>query len=368
MGKEKKYKVGLAGVRRGGNIVRALENHPQCEIRALCDINTDSLQKQGREFNVPDSRMHAEFDDFVNEDIDVAVIATPIEHHAEQSIAAMESGKHVLCEQTAAYTIKDCRKIIEVAKRSGKTYMMAENYSFFHCVLEWKKMIEAGRLGKIYHAEGEYLHEITHLLVDPETGEKKWRYPRAPIWYCGHSLGPLLFLMQDRVVKATGVTPGKNMHPDQDSVSFLDMETGLFQTEKGAVIKILASQTVKRYQSSKPKYLTWYSLYGTKGFVENGRDPHENGLEWVEDVDSKQDGARHVDTPFSDPNAPPEARHGGHGTGEYSMINHFIDALDKGTLPAFNAVQAAEVTAPGLIAHESAMKGGRWIDVPQFGW
>ncbi len=361
------YRVGLAGARRGGGIVRAMANHPQCEIATLCDINTESLEALGKELNVPDDRLFTEFDDFVNADFNVAVIATPIDFHAEQSIAAMESGKHVLCEQTMAYSIEDCRNVIDAAKKTGMTYMMAENYSFYHCVLEWKKAIEAGRLGKIYHAEGEYIHEIVDLLVDPQTGERCWRYPRAPIWYCGHSLGPLLFMMQDRVVRATGATPGRNMYPDEESVSFLDMETGLFLTEKGAVIKILASQTVKRYRKGGG-YLTWYSLYGTKGFVESGRDPQDRGLEWLEDEDTKEGGARYVPTPFSDPDAPPEAKLGGHGTGEYYMVQHFINALNEGTRPAFNAVQAAEVTVPGLLAHESAMKGGEWVDVPQFRW
>ena len=362
-----RYKVGLVGARRGGGIVRAMSHHPQCEIAALCDIAPKALEDVGARFGLPDDRLYAQFDEFVNADIDVAVIATPIEFHADQSIAAMEAGKHVLCEQTAAYSIEDCQRIIDAVKLTGKTYMMAENYSFYHCVLEWKKLIESGRLGKVYHAEGEYIHEIVDLLVDPATGARKWRYPRAPIWYCGHSLGPLLFLMDDRVVKATGVTPGKNTHPDEEGISFLDMETGLFLTEKGSVIKILASQTVKRYRQGGG-YLTWYSLYGTKGFVESGRDRLDEGLEWLEDTDTKEAGARRVSTPVSDPNAPPEAKTGGHGTGEYYMVRHFIEALDTGSRPAFNAVQAAEVTVPGLLAHESAMKGGVWLDVPQFGF
>ena len=49
--------------------------------------------------------------------------------------------------------------------------MMAENYCYFHYVLQWKKMIAAGRLGEIYYAEGEYIHEITEILEDPKTGE-----------------------------------------------------------------------------------------------------------------------------------------------------------------------------------------------------
>lgn len=362
-----KYKVGLVGLRRGGGLVRAMSHHPQCEITTLCDIDPKALADLGEHFHLPAKQLYSKFDDFVNASFDIAVIATPIEFHAAMSVKAMEAGKHVLCEQTAAYSIADCQAIIDTARRTGKTYMMAENYSYFHCVLEWKKLIDAGKLGKIYHAEGEYIHEIVDLLVDPATGQRRWRYPRAPIWYCGHSLGPLLFLMNDRVVKATGVTPGKNMYPDQEGISFLDMETGLFLTEKGSVIKILASQTVKRYRQGGG-YLTWYSLYGTKGFVESGRDPQENGLEWLEEVDTKKGGARHVSTPFSDPNAPPEAAAGGHGTGEYYMVKDFIQAINNGTRPTFDAVRAADITVPGLLAHESAMKGGVWIDVPRFRW
>ena len=363
----KPYKIGLVGARRGGGLLGTMAAHPRCEIAALCDIDPAALARLGEHFKLSDRQLHTDYGSFLASDIDVVVVATPIGFHAQQSVAAMEAGKHVLSEQTAAYAVDDCQRIVDTAKRTGKTYMMAENYSFFHCVLEWKKLIDAGRLGKIYHAEGEYLHEIVDLLIDPATGKRQWRYPRAPIWYCGHSLGPLLFLMQDRVVKATGVTPGRNMYPEHDSVGFLDMETGLFLTEKGAVIKILASQTVKRYRKNGG-YLTWYSLYGTRGFVESGRDPTNEGLEWLEDTDTPQGGARYVPTPFADPAAPEAARLGGHGTGEYYMVRHFIDALDQGFRPAFNAVQAAEVTVPGLLAHESAMKGGVWLDVPRFGW
>ena len=98
------------------------------------------------------------------------------------------------------------------------------------------------------------------------TGEKHWRYTRAPIWYCGHTLGPLLTLMDDRIVKATGAQAGRNKHPGE-TVAFIDMEVGLFQTQKGAVIKILRSQVAPRYPD-----MVFYSLYGTKGFVENGRE------------------------------------------------------------------------------------------------
>jgi len=69
-----------------------------------------------------------------------------------------------------------------------------------------------------------------------------------------------------------------------------------------------------------------------------------------------------------DPAAPPEARKGGHGTSEYFMIRDFLKAVATNSRPSIDVVKSIEMTVPGLVAHESAMKGGVWLDVPQFEW
>jgi len=360
-----KYRIGVVGLSRGQGHVSALAGHPECEITALCDLKQDVLADLARHYRVPDSGLFTDFYQFVNAPIDIVVIATPIELHAEQSIAAMEAGKHVLCEQTAAYTLEDCERLVSAVKRTGKAYMMAENYCYFEYVRQWRKIIEAGRLGKIFYAEGEYIHEITRLLVDPVTGEKKWRYTRAPIWYCGHTLGPLLTLMDDRIVKATGAQAGRNKYPGE-TVAFIDMEVGLFQTQKGAVIKILRSQVAPRYPD-----MIFYSLYGTKGFVENGREGGWGGTKgrlFIEGEMDKEKGAEVIDCPTVDPNAPEEARKGGHGTSEYYMVRDFIAALDEGRRPPIDVMRSIDMTAPGICAHQAAMAGGTWVDVPLFNW
>jgi predicted dehydrogenase len=117
------------------------------------------------------------------------------------AVAALGAGKHVFCEQTAAYTLPDCERIVKAVKRTGKSYMMGENYCYFHYVREWKKLVDQGKLGHIYYAEGEYVHEIIDLLVNEQTGQYYWRHERPPIWYCAHTLGPILMLMDDRVAK-----------------------------------------------------------------------------------------------------------------------------------------------------------------------
>ena len=202
------YKVGIVGVSRGKRFVSSFEAHPDMKVTALCDLDAPLLAEVGAAFELPDSQLFQDYDAFLGADMDIVMIATPIPLHTEQTVKALESGRHVLCEQTVAYTVEECERTLEAVKRSGRVYMMAENYCYFHYVLQWKEMIAAGRLGEIHYAEGEYIHEITEILEDPKTGEFYWRADRPPIWYCAHTLGPLLTLMDDRVVRATGLSAG----------------------------------------------------------------------------------------------------------------------------------------------------------------
>ena len=126
------------------------------------------------------------------------------------------------------------------------------------------------------------------------------------------------------------------MHSGKASIrmkasAFLHMEVGLFQTYKGAVIKILRSQVVPRHPD-----MVWYSLYGTKGFIENGRGGwgKTTGQMYVEGEMPKQPGAQAIECPTVDPSAPAEALSGGHGTSEYYLVRDFIAALEQKRPPA----------------------------------
>ena len=357
----KKWKVGIAGLRRGRGFVQVFGAHPRVEVTALCDVDPAPLADLGAAFGLGEDRRFTDFDRFLDAPMDIVMIATPIALHAEQTIRSVESGRHVLCEQTAAYTLEDCRAVVEAVRRSGMKYMMAENYTYYHYIRQWKEIIGAGRLGEIFYAEAEYVHEIEDLLVNAETGEYHWRHERPPIWYCAHTLGPLLTLMDDRVVSACGGHAGFHTRPDQaDHPGFADMEVGLFRTAKGALVKILRSQVARRYP-----HMVWYTLYGTKGCVENGRAGGE-GLLFVESEMSKADGAQPIACSLSDPEAPPEAAAGGHGTSEYYLIRDFLDAVENDTPLPFDVARSMDFTVPGIVAHASAVTDGNWREVPRF--
>jgi len=362
----KKLRLGLVGCRRGKGLAQVFGAHPQAEVTALCDLDAQALARLAEPFGLSPDRLFTDYDEFLRRaPLDAVIVATPIRLHADQTVKALAAGKHVLCEQTVAYSAEDCARVVEAVKRSGLVYMMAENYCYFHYVRQWREIVEAGRLGEIYYAEGEYIHEILDLLKDPQTGQFRWRHERPPIWYCAHTLGPILLLMQDRIVEACGLTSGFKRLPEyRDHPGYLDFEIGLFKTEKGAVVKILRSQTAAR------PHMVWYSLYGTKGHLENGRFDklRLEGLRYIQGEVGHKDPALLVECPNSDPGLPKEAGQGGHGTSEYFMIRDFLDAVEHRRRPPIDVIKATEWTIPGLVAHQSAMQGGKWLEVPRFEW
>ena len=364
----KTWNVGLVGLRRGEGFASVFAAHPRVKVTALCDLEASRLADLGAAFGLPDSALYTEFDQFVQAPTDIIIIATPIRFHAEQTIRSLEAGKHVLCEQTAAYTLVDCERIVEAVQRTGRVYMMAENFSYFHYVRQWRRLARAGRFGHLFYAEAEYVHEIEELLEDQATGQLHWRHERPPIWYCAHCLGPILTLMEDRITEACGSHVGFHKHPERaDHLGFLDMEVGLFRTQKGSLIKILRSQVAPRYP-----HLVYYSLYGTKGYVENGRTDADHGYLWIEgetpDDEHGRRVAQPIPCPITDPDAPEEARHGGHGTSEYYLTRDFLDAVERGVRPPIDVMRAMDFTVPGLVAHEAAMSDGNWRQVPLFDW
>lgn len=361
-----KYRVGLVGARRGSSLVRPFQIFPETEITALCDLDQQRVADVAASLQVPERNLFTNYEDFVaNAPVDIVVVGTPIQFHAEQAIKAMEAGKHVLSEVTAAYKVEDCQRIIDTVKRTGKIYMLAENNCYLHYMREWQSWIRQGRLGAIHYAEAEYIHNIQHLLVDQSSGESFWRIHRPPIYYCSHSLGPLLMLMEDRIVAATCLHTGYSTMADLGP-GCLNMEVALFRTQKGAAIKVLRSQVARR---EPPMH--YFVLYGTKGTVENdraGEFGNTTGKLYIEGEHDRKQGFQVIDCPSSDPAAPPEAKLGGHGTTEYFLVRDFIDAVVQNRRPPIDAVKAAEMTAPGICAHESALNNGQWMDVPLFGW
>jgi len=352
-------KIGIVGIRRGGNYVNVFHDGKRSRIAAICDLNEKNLSAVQQEIGLPDDACFTDYDAFLNSDLDAVVISTPIPFHEEQVIKALEAGKHVFSEVTMAHTVEGCYRIYEAVKKSSAKYMLAENYVYLDFIRQWKQYIDDGHIGRVHYAEAEYIHDIRDLLVDQSSGETFWRTYRPPIHYCTHCLGPLLHLMGgDHIVKATAWGNKNTILPDLWP-STIDMQVALFETKEGRIIKILRSQVTPR-----DPHIVTYNVYGTKGSLETGRTPGYDtlGHRYFEGTDHSIipmncNGTR-LDAPAN------VKQYSDHGTGDYYCAQAFLDAIEFGQEPMLNADRALAMTLPGLIAQEAAVKGHVWLDVP----
>ena len=107
-------------------------------------------------------------------DIDVIDIVTPNDSHAEIAIAALQAGKHVICEKPLARTGEEAKTMLDAAKAAGTIHMVAFNYRRTPAVALAKRYIEDGRIGKVLNFRGTYLQDWS---ADPN-GPLSWRFQK----------------------------------------------------------------------------------------------------------------------------------------------------------------------------------------------
>ena len=128
----------------------------------------------------------------------------------------LDAGPHVLSEVIAATSLEECWALVEAVERSGRTYMLAENYCYMRPNMLVRQLADAGRFGAVYYAEGAYLHDCRHLGYTLD-GAPTWRGElsrSAPgNVYPTHSLGPVAqwlgtagLAAADRLVEVTCLT------------------------------------------------------------------------------------------------------------------------------------------------------------------
>jgi len=153
-------KVGIIGV---GGIAHThmpgWASSEHTEVVAGSDINQTTLQEWGAKFNI--QQLSTNPGDIIHDpDIDIIDIATPNAYHAAQTIAALEAGKHVLCEKPLAPAAAQILPMIDARDKAGKMLMTAQHHRFSNASRSLKREIDYGQLGEIYHARVWSLRRI----------------------------------------------------------------------------------------------------------------------------------------------------------------------------------------------------------------
>jgi predicted dehydrogenase len=112
-------------------------------------------------------------------DIDAVDICTPNDTHAEIAIAAAAAGKMILCEKPLARDLFEAQGMVDAIERAGVANTVWYNYRRLPAVMLAQRIIESGKLGKVFHYRANFLQDWTINAYLPQGGEGLWRMDAA---------------------------------------------------------------------------------------------------------------------------------------------------------------------------------------------
>ena len=342
---DRKVRVGIVGygVCQFGAAF-GFQDHPNAEVVAVSDLIPErrkALMKACRcdqsyeslEVLVKDPKIEAVF------------VATDAPSHPRHCMEVLNHGKHVMSAVPAAFgSIQEAEQLLETVKKTGLKYMMAETSCYREDCYAMRQIYRAGGFGRLVFSEGEYYH----FSEKPIDSFKGWRIGLPPLWYPTHSTAYYIGVTDKRFTSVSCIgfdaglpdcRPGGNKYNNP----FSD-EVALFETSEGGSSRMLMCKGV-------------HSLV-----VEQGRVFGEKG--WMDKTKYQGSVKELPDT--TRPALPPGVAAGGHGGSHGHLTDEFITAILKDRQPLVNIYEALAMTVPGIVAHQSALKGGARLKVPQY--
>ncbi len=350
-------KLGLVGAGRGVGLARYVSQSKLAEVSAVCDPSAPRRETflKGWKAALPDVPVPlvVESLDLMLKQaagLDAVLVASPAPLHAGQSIQALRAGVNVFSEIPAAHTLEEARALVQAVHASGKLYYFGENVCFSPGMKLWRRLVSEGRIGEPQYVEGEYVHDVRGLFLDRRTGATTWRFEFDPIRYCTHETGPLLDILEDRIVQAIGVSSTSRTYPNKPVG---DIQGAFFRTAKGVVFKQLCAFSVER-----PGGFHYYSIYGSKGFLETGRD---NAAPTFTARLADMPECRALQIPW--PDLKPK-RESGHGGADWAMMDDFMACLRGDSPLVYDVYRGLDFSLPGIVAAESIRQGSAPLEVP----
>ena len=366
----KKIRIGVVG----GNFGRAFfwHEHPGCTVEAVSDLVPARRETLMKTYKC--SKSYESLEKLIlDRNIDAVAIFTPAPDHVRHVTAALNAGKHAICAVPAAQTLEDCQLLIDTVKRTGLSYMMAETSYYQQPTISARKFYQEGKFGKLFYVESEYMHPgIENLYF--EKGKPTWRHGSPPMLYPTHCTSHLISVSGERLTEVTCLGWGDDDPSHRNNVYHNPFwnETALFKTNRGNAMRIA------NYRKGAVKGAERAQYYGDQMsfFYNNPLGPGAMIVRAGKQTEKDDGGftrASCIAEPYEQPLwwktdlLPEPLRHESGHSGSHTFLTHeFIDALLSGRKPTVNVYEAVAYTAPGIVAHQSALKGGERLKIPSF--
>ena len=365
---EKKINIAIVGLGFGAEFIPIYQRHPYANMYAICQRNPEKLNEVGDAFGI--EKRYTDFDELLkDENVDVVHINTPIQSHASQSIAALRAGKHVACTVPMATTVEECRQIVEAVKETGLTYMMMETVVYSREFLFIKEMYEKGEMGRLQFLRASHQQEMA--------GWPGYWEGLPPMHYATHCVGPVVALAKADAEYVSCYGSGRI---DENLISKYGSPFAIESCHIKFKDSDLAAEVTRSLFNTARQYRESFDVYGSKKSFEWTLVEHEDSVihtgekpekvkipdfahllpeeiqafttGGVYDADSKQ----HLSF----------IQGSGHGGSHPHLVHELLSALHDKRQPFPNARQSANITCVGILAHESAMEGGKQISLPAF--
>ena len=329
-----KVKVGVIGC---GSIARfrhlpEYHTHPNVEIIAVCDVALERAQSVAQTYG---AKAYTDYIELLNdEEINAVSICTPNVFHAPMSIAALQVGKHVLCEKPMATTIEDAERMNEATNVSGKILMIGHNQRFVPSHQKAKAMIAKGELGKIYSFRTAFGHSGPEdWSID---GKDSWFFKKdqAVIGAMGdlgvHKADLLRFILGEEMMEVAAfvdTSAKKETNVDDTAVCILRTESGIIGT-------LAASWSYLKEDNST-------IIYGEKAVLRLEDDPTYSLI--IQHVDGRTETIQLGQIQSNDEG-------GQHDSG---VIRAFIDSIVNQKVPPITGMEGLKSLKVILAAIES---------------
>lgn len=392
------FSLGIVGAGQfAGQFAKLWRLHPGVGDIVATDLIADRAARLAADYDLAGTV--PSFEALLDSDVDAIAVFTQRWTHGPLAVQALRAGKHVYAAVPMAVTEEEIAAIITAVQETGLTYMMGETSHYNPATVHARDQVAKGAFGRLFYAEGDYVHDMDLGFYDAYrySGGERWKatasYP--PLLYPTHAIGGVLGAWQTHAVSvsAIGVTDDRDDGVFDKKVSMFGNDfsnaTALFEVAGGGCFRTNEFRRV-----GYPSHIreSRFRFFGTEASLEQLATislwQDRNGVTDITDhlrprptLPPDDPSLRHVAPALRDAftsgsapvhdrsRLPEEFAHvsNGHEGSHHFLADDFVRAVATGAPPPANAWVAARYTLPGIIAHQSALKGGERLAIPDFG-